>query len=276
MNLLVIVVLSTLSYGQGISLCPKEGCDPPQIKKEKRQIAESEKKVVVKDLIQVKKASILRNQENSNLPQYHQGVDRSDAKASEKVMYVATNKSPYLNGLKSGDVIRASIEQAMVASPSVPTPIRAMALNGPFKNSFFLGEATLDRELKRVLLNFTKLRIQNQNTTYALKAQGLSLSGSVGLVGEYHSEAGKFFVAELAAATAAGYLDATTTRNQNAYGNYVQEPSVTNATKQGAVTALSRTADRAAEASRNAPEYTEVEGYQEIQIIITEDPTESR
>lgn len=215
------------------------------------------------------------NRELTNLPEYYQGIDRSHIEASEKSVFVPKSGSPKLKGLKAGDIIWAIIEQEVKASQSVPTPVRAIAISGAFKGGVFLGEATLDRELKRVLFSFSKLRPKNNETTYLLKASGLSPQGSVGIEGEYTNQTGKFFIAELAAAAAAGYVDATIARTQNVQGNYVQEPSLGNSGKVAAASALSKTTDRMAENARSAPEYTHINGYQEIQIIIQDDPVES-
>jgi hypothetical protein len=213
--------------------------------------------------------------EESNLPRYYANVDRSEVEASEKVVYVPKASPPKIEGLKSGDVIWAVVEQELVASPSVPTPVRAIAVGGRYKGGIFLGEATLDRELKRVLLSFTKLRLKDRDEVFQLKASGLSPEGSVGLEGEYSSQAGKFFVAELASAAAAGMVDATINRSQTTQGGYVQEPSLSNAGKTAAVSALSKTTERMAEGARGAPEFTKVSGYQEIQVIVQEDPVQS-
>lgn len=211
----------------------------------------------------------------TNLPTYHQGVDRSHFEASEKVILVPKASDVRMRGLKSGDIVWAVVDQEIVASPTVPTPIRAQAIGGAFRGGFFLGEAILDRELKRVLFSFTKLRFKDIPAVYSLKASGLSPRGSVGLEGEYVSQAGKFLIAELASAGAAGFMDSTIQRNQNAFGNYVQAPSLTNSGKTAAAAALSKTTEQMAESVRSAPEYTQTQGYQEIQIIIQEDPVES-
>ncbi|MGK5087915.1 TrbI/VirB10 family protein [Bdellovibrionota bacterium FG-2] len=179
-----------------------------------------------------------------------------------------------LTGLRAGDILVAEIEQSIKASPSVPTPIRARITQGRFRNTFVLGSATFDRELKRVLLVFDKLRLPGAEQSYQLKATGLALSGQVGLEGEHHTDEGVYFAAEVLTTTAAGYADATTSRNQNALGTYQTEPSLSNATKQGAVSALSKSAERFAERARSAPEYTEIEGGRAIQIIIETNPTE--
>lgn len=224
-----------------------------------------------RDQIRISQAQVAAP--DSNLPRYYQGIDRSEMKSSDRVVFVPQNGSVKLRGVRSGDQFYAVVEQRIKASPSVPTPIRAMVTSGKLKGGFFVGEATLDRELKRILLTFSRVRSVD-GKTFVIKATGLATDGSIGLEGEYHSQAGTFFVAELASATAAGFLDSTINRNQNGLGNYVQEPSVQNSAKSGAVTALLRSADRMAEQARQAPEFTEIAGYQNIHVIVQDDPVE--
>lgn len=213
--------------------------------------------------------------EVGNLPAFYSHVDRKGFQSSGENEYdVAQAVGAKLPGLRSGDLLQAVIEQSIKASPSVPTPIRAMIIRGPFKGSFLLGTATLDRELKRVLIEFTQLRRPNTDQLYRTKATGLSMIGQVGLEGAYESQAGKFFIGEFAAGIAGGFADATTQRNVTPFGTYATEPSLANAGKQAGVNALSRSADRFAEGARSAPEWTELTSYQEIQVLIESDPTE--
>lgn len=210
--------------------------------------------------------------EPTNLPDYLQNIDRSEMVASSDAVYNPPERPQKLKGLKSGDLLHAVIEQEIKASQTVPTPIRALVTTGFFKGSYLQGEATLDRELKRVLLTFDRLHLRNKAHSYRLKASGLSLKGSVGLEGHYVTQTGKFFVYELASATAAGLVDSSIQRQQTTTGGYVQEPSLSNSAKSGAVSALSKTTERLAERVRTAPEYTELKGYKEIQVIIQENP----
>jgi hypothetical protein len=209
--------------------------------------------------------------ESGNLPDYYEG-DRSSLRAIESAVFNSQKAGPKLKGIHAGDILKAALPQEIVASSTVPTPIQAILLSGRHQGSVLLGEATLDRELKRVLISFSRLRLKNSDESYSVKASALSPAGSIGLVGEYQTETGKFFLAEMAAATAAGVLDATTQRAQTLNGNYVTEPTLANAGKQGAVAALSKTTDRFAERARNAPEYTKLSGHQEIRIIFQDDP----
>ena len=212
---------------------------------------------------------------DTNLPAYYAESDRSTAQASERNVFVPKSHDPKLTGLSAGDVVWAVIEQEITASPELPTPIRAVATTGPYKGAYFLGDATLERELKRVCLSFSKFRARGASTTYGLKATGLAPKGSVCLGGEYVSQTGKFLVAELASAAGAALLDSTINRSQTALGTFVQEPTLSNSGKAAAAAALSKTADRFAESVRSAPEYTHLKGYQEIQIMIQDDPVES-
>ncbi len=174
-----------------------------------------------------------------------------------------------------GDILEASLEQSVKASSTVPTRVRARITRGRFKGAFVLGMATFDRELKRILFAFERLRLPANDATYALKATGLAPSGQVGLEGDHHTQEGPYFAGEIVAAAAAGFADATTQRTQTALGTYQTEPTLANAGKQGAVQALSKTAERFAERSRTAPEYTEIEAGREIQIIVEQSPTEA-
>jgi hypothetical protein len=221
-----------------------------------------------------KKASPAREQvRSSNLPNYYSTVDRSHYAASERAVFVPAATSPKLPGINSGDVLDALVEQAIKASPSVPSPIRATVLSGSLKGSFLIGSAKLDGELKRVLLTFSKIRTP-ANQTYKINATGLSVDGRVGLEGAYHSDTGNFFMAELAASTAAAIADSTISRQQTTLGGWVQEPSLLNHAKQGTVAALSKSAERVAETVRSAPEWTEIKGFQQIRVIVEKDPTE--
>ena len=211
----------------------------------------------------------------SNLPQYYSHHESSDPVSSDEVVYVAKNGPLKPKGLKSGDLLRAIIDQEITASSSVPTPIRAIVIMGEHKGGILLGEAVLDRELKRVLLTFSKLKLKDQEEVYLIRASGLSMKGSVGLEGDYSTQSKEYFVAELASAAAAGLVDATINRNQTVQGGYVQEPSITNASKNAAVSALSKTTERMAEGARSAPEFTRIDGHQEIQVLLQDDPIQA-
>lgn len=202
------------------------------------------------------------------------GVDRQGIEASEKVVFVPKSNDPKLKGLKSGDIVWAVVEQEITASPEVPTPIRAIATSGSFKGSYFVGEAKLDRELKRILFNFTKLRVINGDSVYLLKAAGLSPKGSIGLRGEYVSHTGKFFYSGTCF-SGSGWFCRLNNQSQSDGTGHLRSGTVNVYSENAAVAALSKTTERMADSVRSAPEYTHIQGYQEIQVIIQDDPIES-
>jgi hypothetical protein len=212
---------------------------------------------------------------SGNLPAYLSNEPRRPGNTDGFVIIAEKQTGAALPGLRAGDILEAELEQSIKASPSVPTPIRARVTAGRFAGAFILGVAVFDKELKRILLSFERLRLLSSDVTYTLKATGLAPSGQVGLEGDHHTQEGTYFAGEILAASAAGYADAVTQRNQTAFGTYQTEPSVANAAKQGAVNALSKTADRFAEQSRSAPEYTEIEAGRAVRVLIQESPMEA-
>jgi len=289
MILLFISAVHAEGLKRGTSLCTLGDCSlkdvplgasfsQPHLTQEKKALhQESEKHSKphrAKQVHSVASTPVHENKESGNLPDFYQGSDRSGYQMSQIADTQVTQVDLKLPGLKAGDIIAAVVEQSIKASPSVATPVRAMLVSGPYKGSFVLGQATLDKELKRVLFHFVKLRRPDTDQVYSMKAQGLSPSGQVGLEGEYENQSGKFFVGEFLAGAAAGFADATTQRSQTSFGTYVTDPSLGNAGKQGAVSALSKTAEHFAEQTRSAPEFTQVAGFQSIQVIFEEDPIE--
>ena len=189
-----------------------------------------------------------------------------------QVVLPANSKGAKLRSIPMGDIIKADIKESVIAFPDGKAPVRAIVSKGPLKGSVFLGEATLEKNSKRILIEFKKLRAVRSDDDYQLIGSVLDPVGVLGLEGMYVSQEKKYFVGELVAAGAAGYADATINRNQNAYGNYVDAPTVDTASKKALGSALSKTAERFGERIKSAPEYSILEGPLEIQILIQEQP----
>jgi hypothetical protein len=205
---------------------------------------------------------------------YH-GVDWKDFEASNQTVMLSPQLGAKLKGVRVGDVLSAVIEDQIEVWPGVSSPVRAFVIRGAYRGAIASGLATIDPSRKKIMIAFDKLRLPGgADSVYALKAQVRELSGRNGLAGNYHSESGKFLVGEMLAGTAAGFADATIQRTQNAQGNYVQEPSLSNAAQTGLAVALSHRAERFAKQEEQAPEWTELDGYQEVQIFVLADPTE--
>lgn len=191
---------------------------------------------------------------------------------SENPILVPSQKAGlHFSQLQPGDVIEATILESAIAFSESKAPIRALIKSGPLKKSILLGEASLERNSKRILITFSKFRRPSEDTVYQVSASGLDKDGVLGVEGELHSGEATYFGAEFLAAGAAGYADSTVDRSQNALGNYVEAPTFSNATKKALASALTRTADRFSEKLKMVPEYAVLKGPIDIKVIITDE-----
>lgn len=169
-------------------------------------------------------------------------------------------------GLRVGEVLTAEITEEVTVYPESKTPVRAVVTAGRLKDALLVGEATLEKNSKKVLINFKQFRLAKGEELYQLAGYSL-------IEGEYHSNEKKFFLAEFLSAAAAGVADASINRSQNVLGNYVEEPSLDTTGKRALGAALNKSAERLAEKQRSAPEFTVIEGMTEISILITDQPS---
>lgn len=200
-------------------------------------------------------------------------ANRTFFNTEESPVILPANKFGIRNyDLNSGDVVEALITESLIAFSEAKAPIRALITSGKLKGSILIGEATLEKNSKRILLDFKKLKTKNGSQLWSLLASGLDVKGILGIEGKLISSEEKYFAAEFLAAGAAGYADATIGRSQNALGNYVEEPGVGTVTKKALSSALSRTADRFSEKLKSVPEYALLEGPFYFKILVIEQP----
>lgn len=210
--------------------------------------------------------------QSGNLPGYFSGRGHFTTENSP-VILPTQKQNIKSNDLLNGEVIYAEIKESLIAFNDSKAPVRATIKSGKLKGSILIGEATLEKNSKRILIDFKKLRILNSNQNYEITGYALDYKGILGLEGNLISDESKFFAAEFLSAAAAGVADASIERNQNAYGNYVENPSTDTVAKKALVSALSTTTNHFSEKLKKAPEYSVLEGTFEIQVLITEQPT---
>jgi hypothetical protein len=175
--------------------------------------------------------------------------------------------------LRPGDLTTATIKESVFAFQDSKAPVRAIITSGPLKGSIFIGEANLEKNSKRILIEFKKFRDPNIKDNYSVIASAMDSKGILGLSGTVISNEESYFAAEVIAAGAAGYADSTIQRDQNAFGNSVDNRSTDTFAKKAIVAGLSKTAERFSEKLKQAPEYSVLEGPIQIQILILEQPT---
>lgn len=175
-------------------------------------------------------------------------------------------------GLPFGEVLEAQISESVIAFPDAKAPVRAIVSRGKLKGAILLGEATLEKNSKRIAIEFKKLRGPQKIEAFGVQAVALDAQGILGLKGKYQSGEAKYFSAELIAALAAGYADASVERNVTPFGQTQEPNTAANAGRKAVAGALSRTADRFAEKVRAATEYSVLEGPVAIRILIQDQP----
>lgn len=211
--------------------------------------------------------------ESGNLPAEYRGRAISSFRASENpVILPSSAQKAVFPGLPFGEALDAEIPESVIAFPESKAPVRAVVSRGKLKGAILLGEATLEKNSKRITVEFKKFRLSQKSESFSLQAVAMDRQGILGLGGNYQSGEAKYFSAELIAALAAGYADASVERNVTPFG-HTQEPNTTaNAGRKAVAGALSRTADRFAEKVRSATEFSVLEGPVAIRILIQDQP----
>ena len=122
------------------------------------------------------------NEIDSNLPNYFYNLNSN---SPENVFFIVPkfDTKKKLEGLVSGSVLEVLVQQDIVASSRVPTPIVGFVVSGLYRNSRVYGEAILDEELKRILFNFKTISGGSISNEYILKAAGLDVLGRIGMTG---------------------------------------------------------------------------------------------
>lgn len=208
---------------------------------------------------------------SSNLPEIFRNRRFRKISEESRIVLPVTRSGVRFSGLKPGDILDAEIRESAFAFPDSKAPVRAVVSSGVLKDSLLLGEATLEKNSKRILISFNRFRKANDPLVFNLAASALDSKGIQGLVGEYQSSESKLFAAEFLAAGAAGYADSTVDRSQNLIGNSIEQPSASNFAKKALASAFSKTSGSISEKLKNAPEFSILEGPVQIKILITDE-----
>ncbi len=207
-----------------------------------------------------------------NLPSEY--LTNKNISIEESPIVLPSNKTGIrFKDLKTGDLITAVVQESLFAFQDSKSPVRALITSGILQGSVLLGEASLERNSKRILIDFKKFRDPFGKDIFQVQAAAMDFKGILGLEGKLVSNEGKFFAAEVIAAAAAGYADSTINRDQNSLGSSVESRSEDTFAKKALTAALSQTAERFSEKLKQAPEYSMLEGPIQIQILILDQPT---
>ncbi|RYZ77632.1 MAG: hypothetical protein EOP05_01100 [Proteobacteria bacterium] len=169
--------------------------------------------------------------------------------------------------LEVGGAYRARIPMSLLAFNEARTPVLAQMMVAGTE-LVVLGEATLERNSKRIIINFKQIRKKDSDKIFEMNAVALAQDGTPGIEAEIHSGEAKFFLAEVLSAGAAGFVDASINRTTNAFGGTNDERSLDTQSKKAVSGALSKTTERFAEKVKTAPEFATADGPVEINILV--------
>lgn len=189
----------------------------------------------------------------------------------DKAVYVSVKKGT-LPGILRGVKFEAVINEAITVSQTVTNPVSAIIVSGPYSGSSVIGDARLDKELHRVLIDFSSITLKDQKQTFMFKGSALGEKG-IGLYGDYHTQSGLFMIGEFASAAAAAWSDAQIDRSPTLSGGYIAAPTMSNAAMSGLTSTLTKSADKFAQGAAGTSDYTNTEVFQKFVVIVTEEPT---
>jgi hypothetical protein len=215
-------------------------------------------------------AEVVQTQRNGGVRSH--GSSWSNVVQGNPIVLPAQPVARELESLLPGEMQLARIKQSVLAFSEGKAPVAAHLTDPRGRDIILIGEATLEKNSKRILVDFRTARLENSSELFDFKGVAMDGDGTLGLEGDYHSGEPKFFAAELAAAAAAGFADSSVNRPTNAFGNQQEEKSLDTSGKKAIGSALARTADRFAEKVRQAPEYSVLRGPMTIKVLIVEQP----
>ena len=90
----------------------------------------------------------------------------------DKAVYVSVKKGT-LPGVLKGVKFEAVINEEITVSQTVTNPVSALIVSGPYAGSSVVGDARLDKELHRVLIDFSSITLKDRKQTFSFKGSAL-------------------------------------------------------------------------------------------------------
>lgn len=192
---------------------------------------------------------------------------------SSSTILPAKGQRTDLKRLKVGDSLIARVKHSIIAFPDEKPPVIAEILDGPLEGWRLIGESRLEKNSKRIFINFRS--IARGGLVYHFKGEALTSFGQPGFEGEYYSREGSYFAGDFIASMTAAYFDGLVPRNTNAYGQIQADNSIDSAFKKGLAGGAMSTAERFREQLKRAPEFSELDGPIDVQVLILEKAVEA-
>lgn len=206
-----------------------------------------------------------------NLPSIYMVASGRESTQSELIQPRAGIQDVFKQ-LKVGEKLEAVIDHSVIAFPDEKSPVVAKLTNRRFQNIKLIGESQMEKNSHRIFIDFTRVVVGDK--IYQIRATGLTASGQPGFMGEYHSREAELFSGEFLASFVAGYFDGMVPRHTNAFGQQETDATVDSAIKKGLSAGAMSTADRFREKLKRVPEFSELRGPIDIEVLILEQAIE--
>lgn len=216
----------------------------------------------------------------SQLPSFYLQTSKSEGELSgaEEGSWKAEEKPEVLTNLLKGTRLRAWITKELWVSSGVPQPIQAQITQGEYQKARLLGQAERHPDIEdRVLLSFHTLHFPGRRKkNYTLEAVGMELSGASGLQGKVFSSTHQVLGAALLSNAGQAVTEASIPRQRNRWGEYVEEPSISQLGKKAASGAFSQMTQYFTNQLGKIPGFVQVPSFQVIEVEIQKTPVREK
>lgn len=175
-------------------------------------------------------------------------------------------------GLIRSTILKARINDSVVAYDGSKDPVRATVTEGPLKGSVLFGYATMDKVTKSAIVAFDTFVPAGSKDTYKFLATIKDQDGVSGVKGILESDYWTYFFTQLALDTVAAAADATTQKTVSSTGRVNVVPGVDSTVRQGIAGGMAKTAERIAERNQAPPEFVRVDGPIYVRVYVMEQP----
>lgn len=236
-------------------------------KPQKREInsVKTDRKATKKVHKRAKKASF------GNLPKHQIPKKKFKKYSGASTIFPEAPTKEYLEDIKIGQYLMIKFDQKLIGFPGSKVPARAMIEVGEYKGSILYGHASMSQTTKRLLLNFNILTLPN-GLQYQLDADLLSPDGTLGLVGEIHSNKAELFGLDLIFSAFKGYSEATKDRNTTALGQEYAQANQRNAKKNAVSEASQASINRIRNEFLNVDEFVSTNEVSSAIVILNKRP----
>jgi hypothetical protein len=205
----------------------------------------------------------------SNLPTHYLVSQFSKQTDTESFTLLPTDSvKEKLKSIRPGDILRAQVEHSVIAFADEKAPVVARIMSGSLASSRLVGFSRLESNSNRVFIDFELLSPKSKTSSFSFKGTALTELGTPGFEGIYHSKEAKYFAGDFISTFMAAYFDAQVPKYMNPFGGTIEDTSMNSATKKALSQSAMSSAERFREKLKKFPEFSELKGPFEIQVLV--------